>query len=118
VQLKDLFSNNAEVVDVICTILRAGFSEGEPGPFVFPPQLITELITGNWQSRIATVVNIASVFVSSLNVGLFKKHIEPTLRALLPWVFNLLHQLPSKSPQPDVIMSVTYQGQIRKSTQS
>ncbi|KAI0480788.1 armadillo-type protein [Xylariaceae sp. FL0804] len=95
IQLKDYFSANTEVVDVICTILRAGFSEAEPGPFVFPPQMVTQLLISNWQSRIATVVNTASAFVSSLNAGRNQKHIAPTLGQLLPWVVDLLHQLPA-----------------------
>jgi hypothetical protein len=96
-QLKNLFSSDTEVVDAICTILRAGFSETDPGPFVFPPQMVTELIISNWQGRIAAIVNTASAFASSLNTGRFKEQAVPTLRALLPWVFNLLHQLPGKS---------------------
>ncbi|KAI0115812.1 armadillo-type protein [Nemania sp. FL0031] len=103
VQLKDLFSNNTDVVDAICTILRAGFSETDPGPFVFPPQVVTELIISNWRSCIATVVNTASAFASSLNAGRLKQHVVPTLGTLLPWVFNLLHQLPD--PEDDTELS-------------
>ncbi|KAI1129600.1 armadillo-type protein [Nemania abortiva] len=102
VQLKDLFSNNAEVVDVICAILRAGFSENDPGPFVFPPQAVTELIVSNWQNRIPAVVNTASAFASSLNAGRFKQHVIPTLGTLLPWAFNLLHQLPDPETDPEL----------------
>ncbi|KAI0542395.1 armadillo-type protein [Xylaria digitata] len=102
VQLKGLFSNSAEVVDAICTILRAGFSESDPGPFVFPPQMVTELIISDWRNRIATVVNTASAFASSLNAGRFKQHVVPTLRTLLPWVFNLLHQLPDPEADPEL----------------
>ncbi|KAI1826185.1 armadillo-type protein [Xylaria intraflava] len=102
VQLKDLFSDNAEVVDTICTILRAGFSETDAGPFVFPPQMVTELIVSKWRSRITTVVNTASAFVSSLNAGRFKQHIVPTLGILLPWVLNLLHQLPDPETDPEL----------------
>ncbi|KAI0976037.1 armadillo-type protein [Xylaria arbuscula] len=101
-QLKDLFSSNAEIVDAICTILRAGFSETEPGPFVFPPEMVTELITSNWQSRVATVVNTASAFASSLNAGRFRQHVIPTLTILLPWVFNLLHGLPGPEADPEL----------------
>lgn len=102
VQLKNLFSYSTEVVDSICMILRAGFSETDPGPFVFPPRMVTELIVSNWQSRIATVVNTASTFASSLNAGRFKQHVVPTLTVLLPWVFNLLHQLPDPEADPEL----------------
>ncbi|CAJ2505947.1 Uu.00g000770.m01.CDS01 [Anthostomella pinea] len=101
-RLKDLFSGNSEVVDVICAVLRAGLSETEPGPFVFPPLMVTGLITSSWNNRVATVVNTASAFVSSLNAGRYKQHIAPTLGQLLPWVFNLLHQLPEPESDPEL----------------
>ncbi|KAI1074084.1 armadillo-type protein [Whalleya microplaca] len=102
VQLKNTFSNNSEVVDVICTILRAGFSETEPGPFVFPPEMVTEFITSTWHNRVATVVNTASVFFSSLHNGSYKKYIGPALGKLLPWVFGLLHQLQGPEDDPEL----------------
>ncbi|KAI0013939.1 armadillo-type protein [Xylariaceae sp. FL0662B] len=102
VQLKETFSNNSEVVDVICTILRAGFSETEPGPFVFPPEMVTEFITSAWHNRIATVVNTASVFVSSLHNGCHKNYIGQALGKLLPWVFGLLHQLSGPDDDPEL----------------
>ncbi|KAI0860991.1 armadillo-type protein [Xylaria cubensis] len=103
VQFKDLFSDNVEVVDAICTILRAGFTETEPGPFVFPPQMVTELIVSHWRRHVAFVVSAASAFVSSLNARRFKQHVVSTLGVLLPWVFNLLHQLPD--PEADTELS-------------
>ncbi|KAI2642789.1 armadillo-type protein [Xylaria nigripes] len=102
VQLKDLFSNHTEVVDTICTILRAGFSETDPGPFVFPAQMVTELIVSNWQSRITAVVNTTSAFANSLSAGDHRQQIIPTLGILLPWVFNLLHQLPDPEIDPEL----------------
>ncbi|KAI1638832.1 armadillo-type protein [Biscogniauxia mediterranea] len=102
IQFRNLFSSNVEVVDVICTILRAGFSETDPGPFVFPPQVVTEFITGDWQNRIATVVNTASVFVTSLSSGKHKQYIAPAISRLLPWVVGLLHQLPEPENEPEL----------------
>lgn len=95
-KLKQTFSRSSEVVDVICSILRAGFSETEPGPFVFPPQLVTEFIISPWNNRAAIVVNTASVFVTSLANGNQKKFIGEALGHLLPWIFGLLHQLAGK----------------------
>ncbi|KAI5855601.1 armadillo-type protein [Durotheca rogersii] len=102
VQLKETFSSNSEVVDVICSILRAGFSETEPGPFVFPLQMVTEFIINGWQTRIATVVNTASVFVTSLSNGGQKKHAGEILGQLLPWIFNILHQLSGPEQDPEL----------------
>ncbi|KAI0382663.1 ARM repeat-containing protein [Hypomontagnella monticulosa] len=102
VQLRNTFSNNSEVVDVICGIIRAGFSEAEPGPFVFPPQMVTEFITGPWLSRTSTVVNTASVFVTSLSSGSQKKYVGEVLEKLLPWVFGLLYQLSEPEQDPEL----------------
>ncbi|KAI1479635.1 ARM repeat-containing protein [Daldinia eschscholtzii] len=102
VRLKETFSSNSEVVDVICSILRAGFSETEPGPFVFPPQMVTEFIISRWHNRIATVVNTASVFVTSLSSGNQKKYVAEVLSQLLPWVFGLLSQLSEPEQDPEL----------------
>ncbi|KAI1781451.1 ARM repeat-containing protein [Hypoxylon cercidicola] len=102
VKLRETFSWSSEVVDVICSILRAGFSENEPGPFVFPPQLVTEFIISRWNNRVATVVNTASVFVTSLSNGSHKKYIGEALGHLLPWVFGLLNQLSEPEQDPEL----------------
>ncbi|KAI0389856.1 armadillo-type protein [Xylariaceae sp. FL0594] len=101
-QLKAWFSSNAEVVDVICAIVRAGFSEREPGLFVLPPAMVTELVTSNWQSRTAALVSLATAFVNSLYAGIYKQHLQSTLDTLLPWVLNLLHQQPAPNADPEL----------------
>ncbi|KAI2471692.1 ARM repeat-containing protein [Annulohypoxylon bovei var. microspora] len=102
VRLKETFSNNSEIVDVICSILRAGFSETDPGPFVFPPQMVTEFITSRWNNRVATVVNTASVFLTSLSSGNQKRYVGEVLGQLLPWVFGLLYQLSDPDQDPEL----------------
>lgn len=97
VRIKETFSSNSEIVDVICSILRAGFSESEPGPFVFPPQMVTEFMISRWHQRVAAVVNTASVFVTSLSSGNQKRYVGEVIGQLLPWVFGLLHQLTGES---------------------
>ncbi|KAH7349545.1 armadillo-type protein [Plectosphaerella cucumerina] len=93
--LHSMFPTSGEVVEAICTILRAGFSETEPGPFVFSPDVVAHLfvkqsITG---PRIGLFVSAACSFVSS-----FAKSQGPDtdmLRAsLLTWVIGLLNSLP------------------------
>lgn len=97
-QLKDAFSYSVEAVDVLCGILRTGFPESEPGPFVFPPQMVTEFLTSTWQNRTSAVVNTASAFLSSLHHGNNKKEdIETALQKLLQWTLGVLHQLNGKS---------------------
>ncbi|KAH9903711.1 armadillo-type protein [Xylariomycetidae sp. FL2044] len=102
VRLKDGFSGFSEVVDSLCGVLRAGFSETESGPFVFPPPMVAGFITSSWETRIATVVNTASAFASSLNTGRHKKYIGETLQTLLPWVFGLLSRLSGPEADPEL----------------
>ncbi|RYP32162.1 hypothetical protein DL766_004083 [Monosporascus sp. MC13-8B] len=102
IQLKDKFSTQSEVVEVLCSILRAGFSETEPGPFVFPPDMVTAFITSTWHNRIPAVVNTASAFLSSLHCGNQKQHVSQALIRLLPWVLELLGQLPNPDDEPEL----------------
>jgi hypothetical protein len=89
------FPANGEVVEVICNIFRAGFSEIEPGPFVFPPSIVSSFFTSLTINapRIGTVVSTACSFLSSLFKGP-PDQLVPTLSQLLPWVVSLLQALP------------------------
>ncbi|RYP79691.1 hypothetical protein DL770_006573 [Monosporascus sp. CRB-9-2] len=102
IMLKDQFSAQSEVVEVLCSILRAGFSETEPGPFVFPAEMVTAFITSTWHNRIPAVVNTASAFLSSLHYGKQKQHVSQALSRLLPWVLELLSQLPNPDDEPEL----------------
>ena len=86
-----------EVVELICSVLRSGFSESEPGPFVLPPQSVAQYLTNqNLQTpRVGLLVKTACSFVSSLeHDGL--DHQQDMLNSVLLWVIGLLKQLPSK----------------------
>lgn len=89
------FPTNGEVVEVICNIFRAGFSETEPGPFVFPPPIVSSFFTSLTINapRIGTVVSTACSFLSSLFKGSSDQFV-PSLTQLLPWVVSLLQALP------------------------
>lgn len=89
------FPTSGEVVEVICNIFRAGFSESEPGPFVFPPSIVSSFFTSLAiaSPRIGTVVSTACSFLSSLFKGP-REHLLPTLSQLLPWVISLLKSIP------------------------
>lgn len=89
------FPTSGEVVEVICNIFRAGFSESEPGPFVFPPPTVSSFFTSLTINapRIGTVVSTACSFLSSLFKGP-PEYLLPTLSQLLPWVISLLQALP------------------------
>lgn len=96
-QLHQVFGQSGEITETACTIFRAGFAETEEGPFVFPPDIVigffTEYNTRN--PRIGTMISTMCSFVSSLG-NRTKPEVLNCLSSLIPWVLNLLKQLPGK----------------------
>lgn len=96
-QLHQVFGQSGEITETACTIFRAGFAETEEGPFVFPPDIVigffTEHDTRN--PRIGTMISTMCSFVSSLG-NRTKPEVLGCLSSLIPWVLNLLKQLPGK----------------------
>lgn len=92
------FCTSGEVIEIICNIFRAGFSETEPGPFIFPPSVITDyFVQQPFQTpRMGALLSTACSFVGSLYRGP-KLYVPSQLARLLPWVVNLLHTLSGKS---------------------
>ncbi|PNY23890.1 Importin beta-like protein [Tolypocladium capitatum] len=46
-ELEDTFGRNSEVTELICSVLRAGFSESDPGPFVLRPNAVAHYLTSH-----------------------------------------------------------------------
>lgn len=101
--LHDMFPASGEVVEAVCTIFRAGFSETEPGPFVFAPGAVAQFfVKQNTRGpRVGLFVSTACSFMSS-----FDKASGPDadmLRAsLLIWVIGLLNSSSGKYFPPRV----------------
>ncbi|KAF4972621.1 hypothetical protein FZEAL_9564 [Fusarium zealandicum] len=102
-QIQGAFSNSGEVVELICSLLRSGFSEVEPGPFVLPPRSVASYLTnqGLETPRVGLIVSTACSFVSSLeHDGLQSQH--EMLNSVLLWVVGLLKQLPNPEADPEL----------------
>lgn len=97
-QIQSLFPADTDVTDCICTILRCGFSETEPGPFVFHPHDMTQYLAQHSAStpRIGALVNTACSFVSSLHTQHIEQK-EERLSTVLLWVVGLIQQLECKT---------------------
>lgn len=96
-QLHQVFGQNGEVTETICHIFRAGFSETEEGPFVFPPGVVIEFLTTKTSSspRIGPVIATACSLVSSLG-SRPRSEILACLSSLLPWVLSILIAISGK----------------------
>ncbi|KAK4249639.1 hypothetical protein C7999DRAFT_39301 [Corynascus novoguineensis] len=105
VEVQRVFSTSGEVVEIICNIFRAGFSETEPGPFVFPPDAVTDyFVQQRYETpRVGTLLSTACSFVGSLYRGP-KAYVPAQLARLLPWVISILQALPE--PEADTEISV------------
>ena len=69
VTIQQMFDINSEVTELICNVLRCGFSESGPNPFVLPAEDVAQYITQHSISTpsIGVLVRAASSFVSSLH---------------------------------------------------
>ncbi|KAF9869360.1 hypothetical protein CkaCkLH20_13171 [Colletotrichum karsti] len=100
VELQSSFPRSGEVAECICNILKTGFSESEPAPFVFPPQVVCDYLAQQTSHgpRIGLFVSTACSFLSSLR-SLKRDEVETIRTKLLGWVIGLLQQL--SEPEDD-----------------
>ncbi|KAL2289108.1 hypothetical protein FJTKL_02920 [Diaporthe vaccinii] len=105
-QIHQAFGQSGEVTETICNIFRAGFSETEAGPFVFPPALVIQFFTQNGPNspRIGTMISTMCSFVSSLS-NRPRAQVLECLAALLPWVLGLLKAISEPDNDPDLTQS-------------
>ncbi|KAK0629841.1 armadillo-type protein [Bombardia bombarda] len=102
-EVQRTFDRNGEVVEIICDVYRAGFSETEPGPFVFPADAVTAFFVQQSSDtpRLGALLSSACSFLGSLYRG--PKMVVPNqLVRLLPWVISLLQALPDPESDTEV----------------
>ncbi|KAK4448595.1 armadillo-type protein [Podospora aff. communis PSN243] len=92
--VRSAFDKSGEVVEAICNIFRAGFSETEPGPFVLPAMLVTQFFTEQpcWAPSFGTLLSTACSLVGSLYRGPQCQIADP-LSFIARWVVNSLYTL-------------------------
>ncbi|KAK7934986.1 hypothetical protein PG985_000481 [Apiospora marii] len=101
-QTKATFHDSLQVMSDINHVVRAGFSETEPGPFVFPPQMVVDLLTSPWQVAAPTAVNTAQVFLSYVQNGNYRGQMRQVIDQLLPWVISYIGMLGHPSNDPEL----------------
>ncbi|KAJ6782897.1 hypothetical protein PWT90_04886 [Aphanocladium album] len=93
VELQKMFPRSNEITEQICNVLRTGFSETEPGPFVLPPSEVAQYLTSHTFAtpRVGLFISTACSFISSVRE---KENQHNILSAVLGWVIGLLRQFP------------------------
>ncbi|KAL7918504.1 ARM repeat-containing protein [Trichoderma austrokoningii] len=106
VQVQNVYSGSSEVTELICSVLRSGFSESEPGPFVLTPEDIVRFLVGHSKDtpRIGIVVGMACSFISSLPPQMPGQY-QKILSDVLSWVIGLLKQLPEPGVEPELVQN-------------
>lgn len=98
VDVESQFGKNAEVTELSCAILRCGFAESEPGPFVLDINTVTGYLTGHSGEvpRLGLFVSTACSFVSCLDARGGASAKGNVFAALFLWVVKLLQGLPGR----------------------
>lgn len=106
VEVQNVYSGSSEVTELICSVLRSGFSESEPGPFVLTPEDIVRFLVGHSKDtpRIGIVVSMACSFISSLPPQMLGEY-QKILSDVLSWVIGLLKQLPEPGAEPELVQN-------------
>ncbi|KAH6604096.1 hypothetical protein Trco_007542 [Trichoderma cornu-damae] len=106
VEVQNVFNGSSEVTELICSVLRSGFSENEPGPFVLSPEDIVHFLVGHSKDtpRIGIIVSMACSFLSSLPPQMLG-HYQKILSDVLVWVIGLLKQLPEPAAEPELVQN-------------
>ncbi|KAG6030374.1 hypothetical protein E4U41_000118 [Claviceps citrina] len=103
VDVESHFGENAEIAELSCAILRCGFAETEPGPFVLDMDTVTRYLTehSGQVPRPGLFVTTACSFVSSLHArgNASTGHVYA---ALFLWVVKLLQALPEPEHDPEL----------------
>lgn len=91
----DALGRHGEIVEAMCQILKKGFVELDPGPFVLSPEVAAQLFlkTDSQTPRLGYVIRTASVLIQAQKWGV-KTH--AVLEILLNWVSQILHNLGGK----------------------
>ncbi|KAK1756246.1 armadillo-type protein [Echria macrotheca] len=103
VAARAMFDTSGEIAETICNIFKAGFSETEPGPFVFPPDVVTDYFVQQPVSapRLGTTLSTACSFIGSLYRG--PRMLVPShLARLLPWAISILQSLPEPESDTEI----------------
>ncbi|KEY67281.1 hypothetical protein S7711_04534, partial [Stachybotrys chartarum IBT 7711] len=103
VDAQGAFSRSAEVTELICSILRSGFAETEPGPFVLRPEDVAQYLMRHKPDtpRIGVFVSTACSFASSLYVQRLEEE-KTILSSIILWVIGLAKQLTNPEADPEL----------------
>ncbi|KFX90214.1 hypothetical protein V490_06567 [Pseudogymnoascus sp. VKM F-3557] len=97
------FPQSGEILESVCNIFRAGFTERAPSPFILPSEAIVDFLTklGPSTPRLVVIISTACSFVSVQGTKSTGK-VNAELYRLCSWVLSLLQALNDPSNDPEI----------------
>ncbi|ELR10445.1 hypothetical protein VC83_00535 [Pseudogymnoascus destructans] len=97
------FPQSGEILESVCNIFRAGFTERAPSPFILPSEAIVDFFTklGPSTPRLVVIISTACSFVSVQGTKSTCK-VNAELHRLCTWVLSLLQALNDPSNDPEI----------------
>jgi hypothetical protein len=101
--LTQVFPGNDEIIEAACNVLRTGFKETVPGPFVLPPSAAVDFITKtNLETpRLPYVLDTACCWLSSHKNNLLEGYAENAQR-LLQHTISIMQALQHPRNDPEI----------------
>ena len=92
-----LFRADGEIIEAACDVLRSGYKETLPGPFVFAPQVTVDFVSRYTLEtpRLDYVINTACAFLTSHNSDVSPRMTDAA-NSLLIYILNIIHLLGGK----------------------
>lgn len=102
----EVLGNDGEAVEAACQVLRSGFTETAPGPFVLPPSVTVGFLQQCTITtpQIETVLSTASMLISQ-HARSGSPRIDPEVRAIYDQVLAFIQTLSHPSQDPGVAQS-------------
>lgn len=99
--MTQIFPQNDEIIESSCNVLRSGFKEMGPGPFVLPPAAAVDYITGTNVNtpRLTYVLETACCWVSAYKES---KEFKTQAQRLLHYNLGIMHALQHPRNDPEV----------------
>ncbi|KAF2263831.1 ARM repeat-containing protein [Lojkania enalia] len=101
--LTQVFPGNSDIIETACNVLRAGFKEAVPGPFVLPPSAPIDFIakTNMHTPRLPYVLDTACCWISSHKLNKTGEY-QVQAQRLLCYILSIMQAMENPRNDPEV----------------
>ncbi|KAK5000317.1 member of the karyopherin-beta [Elasticomyces elasticus] len=105
-RILEVLGNKGDVIDAVCAVLRSGFTETTPGPFVLPAQITVNFVqqTQLHTLHLEAVLSTACTLLTT-HSGSRTKPIKTEATAILQHIASFIRDLQQPSTDPEIAQS-------------